>query len=113
MLNPRAGSQTSGRGEGKRGNQEEMAVLSLASAAHPPALSLLKISFSKSTFDGNMTILRLSGAMVEGLESSGLNLIPGPPSSCGWDPFSSSGINLGGWLWASMQNRHIKPFNGA
>lgn len=94
------------REEGELGGN---GFLSLASAAHPPVLSLLKITFSKSIFDSNMTIPRLSGAMVEGSESSVLNLIPGSPFRCGWDPFSFSDTDLGGWLWASMQNRHIKP----
>lgn len=56
-----------------------------------------------------MTVSRPSGAVVKDLESGGLDLIPGRPFCCGWDPVSSSGSNLRGWLWGSVQYRHIEP----
>lgn len=56
-----------------------------------------------------MTILRLSGAVVKDLEPGGLDLIPGQPFSCVWDPVSSSDSNLRGWLWGSVQYRYIEP----
>lgn len=56
---------------------EEKATPTWTTATHTRALSFMKTRFSKSVSDDNMTILTLSKAMVKGLESSGLDLIPG------------------------------------
>ena len=63
---------TSGRGEERGKNEEDAASPTPNSTPYIPGLCFLQTRFPKSIFNDNMTVPKLSGAVVKGSESRGL-----------------------------------------